>query len=615
MPSETVKVMVRVRPQNQREKDRNCSVIVDTDSSNCQITLNNPNESEIQKIFLYDAIFPISCSQQAIYEEGAFPLVDSVIEGYNGTIFAYGQTGCGKTHTMMGDPINEEKRGVIPRAFAHIFGSIESSPTKNFLIRCSYIEIYNEEIHDLIGKDTKNKLDLKENSDKEMFIKDLSMHIVTGINEIEKLMLTGTKNRSVGETAMNKDSSRSHSIFTIYIEASENDGQGGQRITAGKLNLVDLAGSERQSKTGATGDRLKEANKINLSLSALGNVISALVDGRSSHIPYRDSKLTRLLQDSLGGNTKTLMIANISPSSENYDETLGTLRYASRAKNIKNQPKVNEDPKDALLREYAEEIKKLKLMLENGGPTTPNINLSSANHTNENLRPINKKDIMDDSVEYESPNSKPKKNKNKNGSDNEFNENEQKLKEEIFDERRKREQLENLLKEMEQKLTRGGTLPTGNLEENKKNKDISGKLKKQKKKEEQLMHEKQQKEEEILNIEKKYDSLQEEVEELRKIIKRLRKKYKDATREIKDLEKEHELNREDLLDTIRLQEKDIKINQSIIQNLLNSEEIEKIKGKAKWHDDKNEFIIPPFILKNKKVKFPKLPGAQGIFRY
>lgn len=172
---------------------------------------------------------------------------------------------------------------------------------------------------------------------------------------------------------MNKDSSRSHSIFTVYIEMSEEvEGVPDETcFKAGKLNLVDLAGSERQSKTHATGDRLKEANKINLSLSALGNVISALVDGKSAHIPYRNSKLTRLLQDSLGGNTKTVMIAAISPADYNFEETLSTLRYAARAKNIKNKPKINEDPKDALLKQYEEEIKLLKLKLEgmnNGNP-------------------------------------------------------------------------------------------------------------------------------------------------------------------------------------------------------------------------------------------------------
>lgn len=163
---------------------------------------------------------------------------------------------------------------------------------------------------------------------------------------------------------MNEHSSRSHAIFIITVECSRVGPDGENHITVGRLNLVDLAGSERQSKTGATGDRFKEATKINLSLSALGNVISALVDSKSSHIPYRDSKLTRLLQDSLGGNSKTVMVACIGPASYNYEETLGTLRYANRAKNIKNQPKINEDPKDALLREFQEEIETLKEQLK-----------------------------------------------------------------------------------------------------------------------------------------------------------------------------------------------------------------------------------------------------------
>ena len=184
---------------------------------------------------------------------------------------------------------------------------------------------------------------------------------------MENVLLAGKKNRSVGATLMNQDSSRSHSIFTIVIESSSVGNDGEKHIKAGKLNLVDLAGSERQSKTGATGDRLKEATKINLSLSALGNVISALVDAKTSHIPYRDSKLTRLLQDSLGGNTKTVMVANLGPADYNYDETSSTLRYANRAKNIKNKPRINEDPKDAMLREFQEEIQRLKAALEKQG--------------------------------------------------------------------------------------------------------------------------------------------------------------------------------------------------------------------------------------------------------
>jgi kinesin family protein 3/17 len=167
---------------------------------------------------------------------------------------------------------------------------------------------------------------------------------------------------------MNKDSSRSHLLFALHLE-SASGGEGDKKYVASRLNLVDLAGSERLGKTGATGDRMKEAQKINLSLSALGNVISALVEGRSQHIPYRDSKLTRMLQDSLGGNTKTVMLANCSPADYNFEETLSTLRYASRAKMIKNKPIINEDPKDALLRQYAIEINRLKAQL--GGAAGP----------------------------------------------------------------------------------------------------------------------------------------------------------------------------------------------------------------------------------------------------
>lgn len=176
-------------------------------------------------------------------------------------------------------------------------------------------------------------------------------------------MSIGIKNRSVGATAMNAHSSRSHSVFQITVERSEIGADGKQHIRVGKLNMVDLAGSERIAKTNAQGDRLREAAKINQSLSSLCHVISSLTDPKATHIPYRDSKLTRLLQDSLGGNTKTVMIANVGPADYNYDESMNTLRYAARAKNIQNKPRINEDPKDALLREYQEELVKLREQL------------------------------------------------------------------------------------------------------------------------------------------------------------------------------------------------------------------------------------------------------------
>jgi hypothetical protein len=366
--TETVKVAIRVRPMNNLEKKNNSTTCVEVDKNNNQVTVIKAETKE-EKAFQFDYVYAPGTSQRQIYDEVAFPLVESVFEGFNGTIFAYGQTGCGKTFTMMGVWENPELRGVIPNAFSHIFGYISNEGgAKKFLVRCSFIEIYNEEIRDLLGSDCTKKMEVREDPKTGIFVKDLKMLQVKNTQEIENCLNVGNKNRHVGETTMNQESSRSHCIFTVYVEIGENmEDQKNKKIKAGKLNLVDLAGSERQSKTGATGNRLDEAKKINLSLTALSNVINSLVENKQ-HVPYRDSKLTRLLQDSLGGNTKTVMIAAVSPSSFNYDETLGTLRYAARANAIKNAPKVNEDPKDALLRQYEEEIKKLKMMIESGGP-------------------------------------------------------------------------------------------------------------------------------------------------------------------------------------------------------------------------------------------------------
>ncbi|XP_010828270.1 PREDICTED: kinesin-like protein KIF17 isoform X1 [Bison bison bison] len=364
MASESVKVVVRCRPMNQRERELNCHPVVTVDSARGQCFIQNPGAADQPpKQFTFDGAYYMDHFTEQIYNEIAYPLVEGVTEGYNGTIFAYGQTGSGKSFTMQGLPDPACQRGIIPRAFEHIFESVQCAENTKFLVRASYLEIYNEDVRDLLGTDAKQKLELKEHPEKGVYVKGLSMHTVHSVGQCERIMEAGWKNRSVGYTLMNKDSSRSHSIFTISIEIYAVDERGKDHLRAGKLNLVDLAGSERQSKTGATGERLKEATKINLSLSALGNVISALVDGRCRHIPYRDSKLTRLLQDSLGGNTKTLMVACLSPADNNYDETLSTLRYANRAKNIRNKPRINEDPKDALLREYQEEIKKLKAIL------------------------------------------------------------------------------------------------------------------------------------------------------------------------------------------------------------------------------------------------------------
>uniref|UniRef100_A0A8C6V3S6 Kinesin-like protein n=1 Tax=Neogobius melanostomus TaxID=47308 RepID=A0A8C6V3S6_9GOBI len=371
MGSESVKVVVRCRPLNDRERAFQSKVVLSMDLERCQCFIVKPGVvDEPPKQFTFDGTYFTDHTTEQMYNEIAYPLVEGVTEGYNGTIFAYGQTGSGKSFTMQGTAEPVCQKGVIPRAFEHVFETIQCAENTKFLVRASYLEIYNEEIRDLLGSETKSKLELKEHPERGVYARDLSMHTVHSVGECEAVLEQGWRNRAVAYTLMNKDSSRSHSIFTIHLEICSTDENGHSHLRAGKLNLVDLAGSERQSKTGATGERLREATKINLSLSALGNVISALVDGRSKYIPYRDSKLTRLLQDSLGGNTRTLMIACLSPADYNYEETLSTLRYANRAKCIQNKPRINEDPKDALLRQYQEEIKKLKAIVSGQLGTT-----------------------------------------------------------------------------------------------------------------------------------------------------------------------------------------------------------------------------------------------------
>jgi len=287
-PSECVKVVVRCRPLNSKETADGRVQVVEMDERMGMVALSGGSGSsgEPPKTFTFDSVFPPNTEQERIYKATAAPICDSVLEGYNGTIFAYGQTGTGKTFTMEGMNDPPELRGIIPRAFAQVFEQIVSrgGEATEFLVRASYLEIYNEDVRDLLSKSATNKLDLKETPDSGVFVKDLTSYVVKSTRECDKLRDFGAKNRHTGATAMNQDSSRSHSIYTITVESCETRADGSSSIKMGKLNLVDLAGSERQSKTQATGDRLKEATKINLSLSALGNCISALVDGKSTHI-------------------------------------------------------------------------------------------------------------------------------------------------------------------------------------------------------------------------------------------------------------------------------------------------------------------------------------------
>lgn len=286
--------------------------------------------------------------QQDVFDFSIRSTVDDILNGYNGTVFAYGQTGAGKSYTMMGSDIeNDPQRGVIPRIVEQIFASILSSPGNiEYTVRVSYMEIYMERIRDLLQPANDN-LPVHEEKSRGVYVKGLLEIYVSSVNEVYQVMHRGGSARAVAATNMNAESSRSHSIFVITITQKNTDTGSAK---SGQLFLVDLAGSEKVGKTGATGQTLEEAKKINKSLSALGMVINNLTDGKSSHIPYRDSKLTRILQESLGGNSRTTLIVNCSPSDYNDAETLSTLRFGMRAKAIKNKAKVNAEISPAELK-------------------------------------------------------------------------------------------------------------------------------------------------------------------------------------------------------------------------------------------------------------------------
>jgi len=340
----SIKVVARFRPQNRIELESGGKPIVTFDSEET-CTLDS---REAQGSFTFDRVFDMGCKQQDIFDFSIRPTVDDIINGYNGTVFAYGQTGAGKSYTMMGSNIDDEEgRGVIPRIVEQIFASIMSSPeTIEYTVRVSYMEIYMEKIRDLLAPQNDN-LPVHEEKNRGVYVKGLLEIYVSSVQEVYEVMRRGGNARAVAATNMNQESSRSHSIFVITV-TQKNVETGSAK--SGQLFLVDLAGSEKVGKTGASGQTLEEAKKINKSLSALGMVINALTDGKSSHIPYRDSKLTRILQESLGGNSRTTLIVNCSPSSYNDAETIGTLRFGTRAKSIKNKAKVNAELSPAELK-------------------------------------------------------------------------------------------------------------------------------------------------------------------------------------------------------------------------------------------------------------------------
>ncbi|KAL4993898.1 kinesin-like protein bimC [Aspergillus recurvatus] len=363
----SIHVVVRCRGRNEREVKENSGVALQTEGVKGKtVELSMGPNAVSNKTYTFDKVFSAAADQVTVYEDVVLPIVTEMLAGYNCTIFAYGQTGTGKTYTMSGDMtdtlgILSDNAGIIPRVLYSLFAKLADTES---IVKCSFIELYNEELRDLLSAEENPKLKIYENDQKKGHMSTL----VQGMEETYidsasagiKLLQQGSHKRQVAATKCNDLSSRSHTVFTITVNTKRTTESGEEYVCPGKLNLVDLAGSENIGRSGAENKRATEAGLINKSLLTLGRVINALVD-KSQHIPYRESKLTRLLQDSLGGRTKTCIIATISPARSNLEETISTLDYAFRAKNIRNKPQINSTmPKKTLLREFTAEIEKLK---------------------------------------------------------------------------------------------------------------------------------------------------------------------------------------------------------------------------------------------------------------
>ena len=390
-----VKVAVRCRPLSRKEMDRGCTSIIKINDNSVHIDTppeDNSSTGKVARDFKFDHSYDINSTQEQVYVDLGGPVVAQALDGFNCTIFAYGQTGSGKSHSMMG---YERDLGIIPRLNDDLWSRIFDLQAKasqpkastaidgktEYMVTVSFLEIYNEEIKDLLNpKKHAGGMKIRESPELGIYVEDLCELIVKDSFAVMKLIEQGNTVRKVAATNMNDQSSRSHSVFTIRIEQNTetilDNGMTKVSLVKAKINLVDLAGSERAEKTGATGKLLQEGANINLSLMALGNVINALSEAGSAnsggkkvmkHIPYRDSKLTRLLQESLGGNAATVMIAAISPADYNYDETLSTLKYANRAKSIANAVTKNEDVNQRMINDLKKEIEALRAQVASGG--------------------------------------------------------------------------------------------------------------------------------------------------------------------------------------------------------------------------------------------------------
>lgn len=488
---------------------------------------------------------------------------------------------------MEGTRGSPEDKGIIPRAFEQVWSHINRTQNMNFLVAVSYLEIYMEELRDLL-KPGNNHLELRERENG-IYVPNLHSVLCKNVDEMLNVMNTGNKNRTTGFTNMNEHSSRSHAVFLIKIEMCEMDSTA---IKVGCLNLVDLAGSERQSKTGATAERLKEASKINRALSSLGNVISALAE-KSPHVPYRDSKLTRLLQDSLGGNSKTIMIANIGPSEYNYNETLTTLRYAHRAKTIQNKPVMNEDPQDTQLREYQEEIARLKKLIteRQSKPEKP----APRRKKSARIRKTSESEKSESEAEEETI-------------DDTVNEKQMQAitaeaNEAIEREKEVTTELAKKLQELEGQLIRGGknildTYTERQIELDTKMAEIA----ERKKREVEMQQQLELQEESTMEIRETFTSLQQEVELKTRKLKKCYAKCMGLKQEIQDTKEEHNRDQRELEMTQNELIKELKRLLLIIDNFVPLEVKSRLYTQAHYDEELEEWSLNSNLLNENQYK-------------
>ena len=577
---EAVKVAIRLRPMSKKEKEAKYENIVRVDQKNASIYVKNNQEQEVQ--FTYDFAYPMNATQEEIYENTAAPIVASVLEGINGTIFAYGQTGTGKTYTMDGEP-EGPNRGIVPRAFEHIFDFITANQESHkFSVTVTYVELYNEQLRDLLcsSKSEEKPLTIHEEPGKGFIIKGVTTHSAKSVQDLLKIQRYGQKHRVVRATNMNDVSSRSHSVLSLSIETLT-EIEGSQHVRQARLNLVDLAGSERVAKTGAEKEGFKEGVSINYALMILGNCISALTTKGQTHIPYRDSALTKLLRDSLGGNAKTLMIANIGPASYNFSETMATLRYAERAKKIENKPKVNMDPKDALLMQYQEELQALQAQLEGGGAAAQKQSSEEVIKAMEEKLERQKRELANDSNMAKEEREKLQRKYDK-------------MAEKIEKEKGKKEKYEKRLAELNKYLIGGGQELVKRTKQNEEEiAKIREKLKQREMKSKEIeaeLNEKKNKKKEMIT---QCKDLKDKVKLVSDQFKEYASTYQNLQLKFPEVQKTIQEDREQISNEIESLQRQIDTMTAVVDNFIPQSEVDSVRSNAYWDDEGGKWSMKP----------------------